>query len=200
MRWMSTAVDVAEALRFAVAVVFGGAGIAKLRAFRRFVTRLRQQALVPAGWETVVAAVLACCETGIGLLLVTRVFEDAALMGAACLIGLFGVAQTMALRRGVAVPCFCFGPSSAEAISAYTLARLVLLAAAVAALVGLRSTNVAVRVPDGSLMRPVFVDELNALMFALIALSVGAFALAIPEIVKLQKRCAACSSSWRGGS
>ncbi|SDL92990.1 Methylamine utilisation protein MauE [Nonomuraea maritima] len=120
-----------------VALVFAVSVASKLRGDRReFVesTRKLLGALLPSGRAStaaarIVAPVVVAAEAAVVVLLIPA--PSVALALAGLLLAAFGVAIALALRRGVAAPCRCFGGSAR--LSGWHLVRNALLLGAVAA-------------------------------------------------------------------
>ena len=68
-------------------------------------------------------------ETAVAISHLTGWWISAALILGLAMFGSFAVAVTINLKRGRSLPCYCFGDSTGETISAQTLARLLLLIA-----------------------------------------------------------------------
>jgi uncharacterized membrane protein YphA (DoxX/SURF4 family) len=120
-------------LRAALAVVFLTSVLSKVRdrgAARQFFGSIRDLGVVPASWVTPVAAGILVAEAAIiGLLL----FAATSLLGfvlAASLMAVFTVGTVLVLRRGVSVPCRCFGASTTSIGRTHLIRDLVLLVAA----------------------------------------------------------------------
>jgi hypothetical protein len=189
-----TAVGVVEVLRVGVGVIFAYAGLAKLRQLTRFVAGLEALAILPARWAAPAAVLVASSETAVALLLLTGL---AVLFAAAWALGLlivFGVVQSTLFRRESPQPCLCFSPSAGETVSGRTLARILLLAAAVGVL-GYAETG-ALHVParGTGAWTEAAVSQVNTWLFATLLLSVISWALALPVVVQVRRPCATCAT------
>ncbi|WP_188189792.1 MauE/DoxX family redox-associated membrane protein [Nonomuraea sp. SYSU D8015] len=120
-----------------VGLVFAVSALSKLRAtqWREFIESTRKllgaflpSRSAPASLARLVAPVVVAAEASVVLLLVPA--RVAALALAAVLVSVFGVAIALALRRGVATACRCFGGSAQ--LGPWHLVRNALLLAAVA--------------------------------------------------------------------
>jgi hypothetical protein len=123
--------------RWLVALVFAVSVVSKLRGNRReFVesTRKLLGALLPSGSAStatarLVAPLVVAAEAAVVVLLIPAPFVALTLAGV--LVTAFGLAIALALRRGVATACRCFGGSAP--LSGWHLVRNALLLGAVAA-------------------------------------------------------------------
>ncbi len=139
---------VAIACRFTLFLVFVASASGKVRndAFSGFVTTLRVLRLAPAAWARPLAFLVVAGEAVAAGLLV--VWSTAGLALSGLLLLVFCVAIEVAVRRGVKVPCRCFG-SSADLLSRRHLVRNGMLLALVA--LGLAASG-----PDADLAGLVF--------------------------------------------
>ncbi len=133
------------------ACVFGASAASKMRsraAYRAYHAGLGANQLVPGYLLATAAAVLTACETltamwlaGCTVLLAASdsralaLLGESALAAAALLIATLTAGVTVAIRRGSAAPCPCFGVSSPRPVGpAHLLRNVVLLAAVVSGL------------------------------------------------------------------
>jgi thiol-disulfide isomerase/thioredoxin len=122
------------AARAALSMVFGVAGIAKLRDRKQF--RMAVAGFgVPGRLVGPVASVLPPAEIAIAVLLLTPLAVPAA-VAAFALLAAFTAAIGVNLARGRAPECRCFGQVKSAPIGAATLARNVALAGLAAAIAG----------------------------------------------------------------
>ncbi|MER6945853.1 MauE/DoxX family redox-associated membrane protein [Nonomuraea sp. NPDC000554] len=94
-------------------VVFGASSLAKIsraEAFRSFVASVRSLRIVPARWASATAGVVVAVEIVTVGLLLTPPWYPAGLALAATVLAVFAVVAVVTRRRGLAVPCNCFGP------------------------------------------------------------------------------------------
>ena len=120
--------------RIAVGLVLLLAGGAKIFSGRRYVEDLISAFRILPGWSLrPVALGLPWFEVGLGALLIAGVFAaPVAAAGAALLTG-FSLAVGASLRRGVAVPCGCFGRPLPSRTSWSLVGRNVLMVIALTA-------------------------------------------------------------------
>src|SRR5690242_1242757 len=128
--------------RVVVGVVFLVALASKARpaGFRRFVRSLRRLDAVPAARVRLVAGTVATAEAAVVVLvaLPARWTAVAGFVLAAGLLTAFAVAIVGTLRRGLRVPCACFGRSSAPMGPHHVVRNAALVAVAIAGAVTTR--------------------------------------------------------------
>ncbi|MFC4014993.1 MauE/DoxX family redox-associated membrane protein [Nonomuraea purpurea] len=94
-------------------VVFAASSLAKVAgAFPGFEGSVRALRLVPARWARAVAAGVIGVEIVVAGLLVTPWYTGGLAL-AAGVLAVFAVVAMVTRRRGLAVPCTCFGPGTA---------------------------------------------------------------------------------------
>lgn len=121
---------VALASRFAVGLIFVGAGVEKLFDLPEFERAVADYQLLPRGLNHVMARALPVIELLCGAaLLVGLLAPVAGLVAAICLLG-FSVAAAINLARGRAIDCGCGGAAASRQIGWDLVAGDVLLAAA----------------------------------------------------------------------
>jgi hypothetical protein len=180
---------IADALQFGLGVVLLLAAVPKLRRPGAFADTVRDYRLLPPGLAPAAAAILITAESLLAASLLTGVFAAAAPPLTIALLLCFVAAVGINLRRDRRVPCGCFGETS-EALSARTLARLALLLAAAALLLGLRAAG-AVSLTANSLVADGWTGLGYAAQEAGLAaflLMVGVWALNLPELTWLLSR------------
>ena len=124
-------VDRIETLgRLVVAGALIAAGLVSSRQPLEFLRAIYQYELVGPPLAHVLAFVLPALEVALGCLLLFDVCRPLSLLAATVLFSTYAAAQSVALLRGLDVPCACFGSyTSGDRIGAASLARtLVLLA------------------------------------------------------------------------
>ena len=123
---------VALASRFAVGLIFVGAGAAKLFDLGEFERAVADYQLLPPGLNRVIARALPIIELLCGsALLVGIVAPLAALVAASCLLG-FSIAAAINLARGRAIDCGCGGAAASRQIGwDLVIGDLILAAAAI---------------------------------------------------------------------
>jgi Methylamine utilisation protein MauE len=123
-----------------LAVVFGVAAGGKARgpALRAFARSLAAGRLVPAAWALPVAVAVTAAEAGTVVLITVPATSRYGMLAATGLSLVLAAGVGLALRRGTAVPCLCFGGGQARPLGRGHLARN--LALAVAGTAGLFAT------------------------------------------------------------
>lgn len=114
-----------------VAFVLLTAGVSHLANPYYLLTRAIDYPLIGPHSALAIAIILPSLELVLGICLVFRIMPLSAHMLAALLMTTFVAAQFAALASGLQIDCGCFGPASAEPISARTIARTAALDAAV---------------------------------------------------------------------
>ena len=123
-------------LRGGLVLLFAAAALHKLRAPREFAATLADYRLLPGALVPAAAAALVGAEVALALALGTGRFEPEALFAAAALLALYSLAIAANLARGRReIDCGCLGPAGRQPLSAWLLARNLLLVAACLALV-----------------------------------------------------------------
>lgn len=110
-------------LRLALGGLFVTAGVLKLRDPGTFASEVANYHLVPA-MAPLLAVTLPVVEilSGAALILARSRWRTAAALLIALLMGLFTIAVSQVLARGINVSCGCFGSSSGP-VTGWTLAR-----------------------------------------------------------------------------
>ena len=119
-----------------LAVVFATAAVGKARgagALRAFAGSLAGGRLVPRAWALPAAVALTVAEAGTVLLIAVPATSRYGMVAATGLSLVLAAGVGLALRRGSAVPCLCFGAADARALGRRHLARNLALAVAGAA-------------------------------------------------------------------
>ncbi len=122
-----------DVVQVALGLVFAWSAWSKLRAPRRFAAVVRGYAILPGSAAGAFAWLAMAAEAVLAVALLVGVATGAAAAASALLLASFLVAVGIVLRRGADVSCGCFGADD-ERVSRATAARLVVLAAAAAAL------------------------------------------------------------------
>ena len=99
----------------AVFLVSAGSKVATAPARSAFAEAVTAFGAVPARWSRVAAGLVVLIELGAAVGLCVSPLSRAALYGAAALLLAFALALAAGLRRGVMMPCACFGASHAPA-------------------------------------------------------------------------------------
>jgi uncharacterized membrane protein YphA (DoxX/SURF4 family) len=189
-----TSIPVVDVLRVCVGAIFAYAGIAKLRQLTRFVAGLEALAILPNRWAAAAALLVAASETAVGLLLLAGVAVPLAAAWALGLLMIFGVVQSTLFRRESPQPCLCFSPSAGETVSGRTLARIILLAAAVGVLGYSAMGAPLVPARGAGVWTEAAVSRVNTFLLAALLLSVVSWALALPVVAQVRRPCATCAT------
>lgn len=124
-------------LRLCLGALFAWAGFLKLQDPAAFANDIANYRLLPslAPW---MAAALPMVELVLGAAVIAAplAWRRAAALSLAAIMGVFTVAVSQALLRGISIDCGCFG-SSASPVTALTVVRDVALFAAAAAILAL---------------------------------------------------------------
>ena len=107
-------------------VLLGGvmfyAGFLKLSDVSAFATDISHYKLLPGVLERLIAVVLPWNEVVVGAMLLLGIWTRAAALIVAAMFGVFAVAVTAALARGLDISCGCLGHASAGPLGYKTLA------------------------------------------------------------------------------
>jgi putative oxidoreductase len=138
---MKAPVPLLLALRLALGGLFIVAGLLKLRDPSTFANEVANYHLVPA-LAPLLAATLPAIEilSGAVLVIAPSRWRTAAALLIALMMGLFSIAVSQVLARGINISCGCFGGSSGP-VTGWTLARDIGLLASAVLLVRLESTE-----------------------------------------------------------
>lgn len=117
--------------RLLLGALYLWSGAAKVRDLHAFAEEVANYQLLPGGLVPWFAATLPGIELLVGALLVMGVWTRASALLASALLGVFVVALTQALARGINLRCGCFGGSDV-ATWGTVLRDVVLLAPALA--------------------------------------------------------------------
>jgi uncharacterized membrane protein YphA (DoxX/SURF4 family) len=113
---MSWSIEVLARLSLsAVFLVSAGSKVATASARSAFAQALTAFGAVPARWSRVAAALVVLIELAAVAGLCVSQLSRPALYAAAALLLAFAIALAVGLRRGVKMPCACFGASHAPA-------------------------------------------------------------------------------------
>lgn len=178
--------QVAASLQLSLGLVFAMSAISKLRRPRSFAADVEGYRLLPRAATPAASVVLVAVELALALALLAGTLTQIAIPLALGLLGVFLVAVAVNLRRGRSVACGCFG-SATERISGRSVARLVLLGAAGAALLLLRAGGHGRGAGLTSLGAGPPADQLAAWLLAVALLLAGSWALRLPEIVAMAR-------------
>lgn len=122
---MHVAID--SIVQLAVGFVFAAAAVPKLLSPRAFVVGVRNYNILP---ESIVPSVAVSVMVGEGLVSVAHLSGLAlgyVVVLGECLVVMFLAATSIALARGLVIPCYCHGTSSREIVSLRVVVRLVVL-------------------------------------------------------------------------
>lgn len=163
-------------LQFAVGLVFLYSSTQKIRGMGAFVRGIRLYQVIPPSWAPSAAVAIVVLElaASIGLILNQLTLVATAITTTLCIC--FLAASIITLRRGVAVPCHCFGGSRdgvAEVVSMRTILRLVLILVAALALL---AANIATLTASVTYI---------AAICAAGVVTLTRWALAAPDVLKL---------------
>lgn len=95
--------------RIALGAIFAWAALAKLPDMAAFAADVANYRIVPAAAVPVLAASVVGVELVAGLALLSGVAARGAALAAAGLLGVFAIALSQALLRGIDLRCGCFG-------------------------------------------------------------------------------------------
>ncbi|HET8629147.1 MAG TPA: MauE/DoxX family redox-associated membrane protein [Thermomicrobiales bacterium] len=178
--------QLAFAARLSVGIMFTLSALPKVRRPPTFVRSVMAYDVLPAGVARVFAAALIPAEVFLALAFLTGWWPAVALPLGALVLLAFLIAVGINLRRGRRIPCGCFGEAS-EAISPRTLARLLLLLAAILLLAVVSGTGW-ISLPDlGSLLadRSALPSLLDTAGLAVFLIVLAAWLLHLPEVILL---------------
>ena len=134
---MSWSIEVLVRLALsAVFVVSAGSKLATAPGRDAFAEAVTVFGAVPARWSRVVAGLVVLAELAVAAGLCVSQLSRPALYGAAALLLVFAVALWVGLRRGVMMPCACFGASHAPARPPEIWRNLLLAALALIGAIG----------------------------------------------------------------
>jgi len=114
-------------MQLALGTVFLLSSVGKLRHPGRFARGLAAYRMLPASWAKLTSYFVIALESLLAASHFTGYLLAVALPLGLGLLGSFSIAVSVNLKRGRALPCYCFGPSD-HIISGTTLARLALIA------------------------------------------------------------------------
>lgn len=117
------------AVQLAIGMVFLAAGLGKLRHPLRFAEGVTNYEILPPRIAYAVGFALIPLEIYLGTAHVTGWQVSQAIPLALATLSTFAIAVGVNLRRGRALPCYCFGGAEGEVISGPALGRLSLLIA-----------------------------------------------------------------------
>jgi Methylamine utilisation protein MauE len=116
--------------QISVGTVFLLSASAKLRSPRDFASGIEDYEILPARVAFVTALGVILLETWVAIAHITGSLLRLAVPFALGLLASFAIAVVVNLRRGRALPCYCFSAGGGESISRRTLFRLLLLGSA----------------------------------------------------------------------
>jgi hypothetical protein len=171
-------------LHVVVGIVFSWAGFSKLREPGNFWRSLGDYQLLPL-WSHLPAAVFVIgMEVFIGTSLLFGMFTPAIYWLAMLTLALLASVVMATLVKGKKVKCLCFGGGATEMISTRTLIRIVAIIGAVCILVaGDKWLG-----HSWSLMDSTWTELISVISTSLLVLALSAWALMIPEVLKLLTR------------
>jgi uncharacterized membrane protein YphA (DoxX/SURF4 family) len=112
-------------VQIAIAVVFSTSSVMKLWSINNFAQNISEYNILPKSLTVYFAVVVAVSELFVGIAHATGWRLNLARPLAVVLLLTFAIAVIVALSRGAAIPCYCFGQGvGQDAISWRTLARL----------------------------------------------------------------------------
>lgn len=135
-------------VRLSLALMFLGAGLAKLREPHQFAAAVRRYEVLPAFAVGPTARVVPLAEVAASLLLVLGVLPVLTTTLLGFLLIAFAVAMAINLVRGRQIDCGCYGAAQSVPISWGLVARNCLLAGAAAAAAFFMPTSAAAFAPD----------------------------------------------------
>lgn len=109
-RWLNLA------LRLVLGVLFVFAGVEKISQPEEFAKAITNYHILPSFSINILALVLPWVELLTGLALLTGVYIKGAALLQVAMLGLFFIAISLALARGLDISCGCFGTASASKI------------------------------------------------------------------------------------
>lgn len=173
-------------VQFAVGTVFLWSSLRKLQNTDYFMSSMAGYELLPSQLVPPSAIAVICLELLIGLSHVTGVGLSVVLPLSITLLLGFVVAVTLTIKRGLTVPCACFGPSD-QTVSMRSIARLIVL------LAGEGMLSVVALSEHSELLQSVRVLPARDIPLALtgVALLLGVVAsiLSISDAVAMQRMC-----------
>ena len=176
------------AVRWTIGLVFIGAAVAKIGSPRELARGIERYRLLPSSLTFPAALAILTGEMLSGL---AHLFLDPIRLGAAlgvAMLAIFGAAVASALRRGLVIPCQCFGRQD-EMISASTLNRLALLFAGEAFLLASPPAAAAMW-GGGAILTPRPLVTVAVWMAALVA--GGLLVSEVSGVVELLRPCPTC--------
>jgi Methylamine utilisation protein MauE len=114
-------------VQLAIGIVFLFSSGGKLWDYRRFTQGVAAYQIVPPSWANSSSLLIIAIETFLAAAHLTGFLMGVALLVGLGVLGIFGIAVSVNLKRGRVLPCYCFGVSDST-ISQVTLIRLGLLA------------------------------------------------------------------------
>ncbi len=163
-------------VQLALGIVFLLSSAGKLQDRGRFARGLAAYRILPGSWANPASLLVIALESLLAVAHLTGYLLGIAVPVGLGLLGSFGVAVGVNLKRGRALPCYCFGRSG-DTISSATLARLVLMASGEAFLLGAH--------------RPIYTPQLAlpdlafALFWAAVTLLTGLWLFALRDLGRL---------------
>lgn len=177
-------------VQLAVGLVFLRSGLGKLSDARTFFAGLGeydflpQRLIAPSGIAIIAAEAVVAFAHLSGWMLTTI------LPLALGLLTVFLLVAAFTLQRKVSVPCLCFGAGDGELLSMHSVARIALLLAAEALLASQAFVGVRWPMPYQTQAG----DLIIAVACAGLAAMTSSWALTLPELVALARRCSACAA------
>ena len=152
-------------LRLAIGIAFFLAAVAKLRNPGEFARGITRYEILPPSLSNAFGILIIATEAGLAFAFWAGRFERMAGALALLMVVSFSAAVSLNLKRGRALPCYCFGGDE-EAISNRTLVRLGLLGSGIVLLL--------VAPQAGSPTRPVDLTQVSFALFWAIVVLLGA--------------------------
>jgi uncharacterized membrane protein YphA (DoxX/SURF4 family) len=193
MTWRIASVELisiaSEAARIAVGLVFLLSATSKLRNVRGFAQGVARYQVLPAWLSAVYGFSLIPLEILVAISFVSGSLLDLSVPISLLLLTSFFIAVALNIRRRRELLCYCFGSTSTERISKRTLARISMLALAVAVVqLGRQAPIDAARLPaPGSFMTEQrLVDGMLTTTVAFFILISGQWILSLPDLFRLR--------------
>lgn len=196
---MSVILDTRLVVQLAVGAVFGLSTVGKIRDPVGFARGVQEYEVLPRALAFGVGLVLLPLEIFVAVSHLSGWMLETAVPTALAMLTAFGIAVTVNLVRGRAVPCHCFGGAEGENLSARTLTRVLLLLGAEVFLLGDPGLAAGTRLTYPTRVAS-FADLGVAVLWATIVLIGGLWLLNVPELARVFRLCRRCGFSIRMAS
>jgi len=185
--------EVGIAVQLALGIVFLHSAASKLRDPKGFAQGVADYKIVPASMAGAVGLLVIGVESWLAIAHLTGwLLAVAVPVGFGTLLS-FALAVGVNLRRGRALPCYCFGSRGGESISNQTLTRLVMLLLCESLLLPDSGLFAASQLPLSSRMAS-FPELALAAFWATLFLVIGSWALSLNDLVDLLRPCKTCAA------